>query len=108
MGHENKHSFTTKTVLCVAPYCLASLYYIHTQDKKGYLLNLTQLQWLKELAEVLHVGHVHTTSAVQFKVTVVLCNLAKFRNALYDTAHVPMNFQILCIVYYLPTWYGAW
>ena len=46
-----------------APYCLASLHYIHVQHKKAYLLHITLLQWPKELAEVFRVAMSRTTSA---------------------------------------------
>ena len=54
--------FTTQTVLCEAPYCLALLYYIHVQEERSL-----PLQWSKQLVEVLSVSLVHTTSATQFR-----------------------------------------
>ena len=55
-------AFTTQTVLCKAPYCLALLYYIHVQHENSlpFTYNLTSV--CNELAEVLHVHHVYTTS----------------------------------------------
>ena len=54
--------FTTQTVLCEAPYCLALLYHIHVQEERSL-----PLQWSKQLVEVLSVSLVHTTSATQFR-----------------------------------------
>ena len=52
-----------------APYCLASLITSMHNTKKAYLWHITLLQWYKELAKVLCVGHVYTTFTTQFWTT---------------------------------------
>ena len=65
--------FTTQTVLCEAPYCLALLYYIHVQQERSL-----PLQWSKQLVEVLSVSLVHTTSATQFRLHHLQMKLWKY------------------------------
>ena len=56
-------TFTTQTVLCRAPYCLALSMY---NTKEAYL-TYTPASVVKKLFEVLYVGYVHTTSTAQFR-----------------------------------------
>ena len=76
MGHYKQTAFIIQTVLFEAPYWLASLYYIHAQHENSLpFIYITLLLWSKELAEVLCVGHVHTTSACYLSVILkyVMC-----------------------------------
>ena len=47
-------------------------------SKKAYLLHITLLQWSKKLAEVHCVGHVHTTSATNFKLHLLQMKSQKY------------------------------
>ena len=67
-------AFITQTVLCKAPYRLPSLNLLHhAQHKKAYLLHTTLLQWSKELAKILCVGHVHINFATHAILNYVIC-----------------------------------